>query len=173
MAVVLTAALITPLGFHAHTVDQLEAWQDDWAARAADSLSVELMNERRDMRGRHLWYFDPEPVSIAPVVRARSTNPRPDQTLTFLGSGVEQWRELVAYFWPAEHVDRMLRIMACESGGDPNVPNEQGSGALGLFQIMPFWQNEWPGDYTDPWTNAAVAYQIWLTQGYAAWVCRG
>lgn len=89
--------------------------------------------------------------------------------------GVEQWRTMVNYYWGKHgqaHVDRMLRIMDCESGGNPKAKNPRSS-ATGLFQILAFWQKAWPGDYTDPWTNAAVAYQIWLTQGYAAWVCRG
>lgn len=87
-------------------------------------------------------------------------------------SGTERWRSLVAAYFPPEHVDRMLRIMACESGGDPEAKNPHSS-ATGLFQIMGFWQKAWPGDYTDPWTNVAVAYQIWLEQGYRAWVCKG
>lgn len=87
--------------------------------------------------------------------------------------GVEQWRGMVAHYWSPEHVDRMLRIMACESRGRWWVMNEQGSGAEGLFQIMQFWKKVWPGDYKNPWTNAAVAYQIWLVQGYGAWSCKG
>lgn len=90
--------------------------------------------------------------------------------------GVEQWRSMVAFYWGKHgyaHVDRMLRIMRCESGGKWWVMNEQGSGAEGLFQIMQFWKKKWPGNYKDPWTNAAVAYQIWLTQGYRAWACKG
>jgi transglycosylase-like protein with SLT domain len=159
----LTAALVLPI--HGHTVDQLEAWQDDWSARAADTQSVDLMDERRDMRGRHPWYFDPEPqVQIA---RNLGSSNRPPPS-----AGVEQWRTLVAAYFPPDHVDRMLRIMDCESGGNPWAKNPHSS-ATGLFQIMASWQKSWPGDYTDPWTNVAVAYQIWLTQGYAAWVCRG
>jgi hypothetical protein len=86
--------------------------------------------------------------------------------------GVEQWRSMVDYYW-GKHgaTDRMLDIMDCESRGRWWVMNEQGSGAEGLFQIMQFWKKDWPGDYKDPWTNAAVAYQIWLEQGYGAWTC--
>lgn len=116
--------------------------------------------------------FTPQPQKATPEPlkpsQTTTTAPKPE-TLT---GGVEQWRGMVAHFsgWD---VDRMLRIMACESGGVPNITNRQGSGAAGLFQIMPFWQSVWPGDYFDPWINAAVAYQIWLQQGYGAWVCRG
>lgn len=101
-------------------------------------------------------------------------NPAPAPSYSPYSWEIEQWRPMVAFYWGKHglgHVDRMLRIMRCESRGLPWAYNR--SGASGLFQIMPFWQRAWPGDYFNPWTNAAVAYQIWLTQGYAAWVCRG
>ena len=88
-----------------------------------------------------------------------------------MGDNVEQWRGLVAAY-PLWDVDRMLRIMACESGGNPNAYNGS-TGVAGLFQIHPLWQKAWPGDYYDPAINVAVAYQVWLEQGYRAWVCRG
>lgn len=99
----------------------------------------------------------PVPATVTPVVAV---------------SGVEQWRAMVAFYWNEPHTSRMLRIMECESHGEPTAKNPRSS-ATGLFQIMAFWQKKWPGDYTDPWTNTAVAYQIWLTQGYPAWVCKG
>lgn len=85
---------------------------------------------------------------------------------------VDLVRQLAYYYWPDWAAERMIRIAACESGYDPAARNVS-SGAAGLWQIMPFWQRTWPGDYYDPWTNAAVAYQIWLVQGFGAWVCRG
>jgi hypothetical protein len=86
--------------------------------------------------------------------------------------GVEQWRPMVDYYW-GKHgaTTAMLKIMECESRGRWWVYNEQGSGAAGLFQIMPMWKKVWGGDYLDPWINAATAYQIWLVQGYGAWAC--
>lgn len=103
-------------------------------------------------------------------------NPQPPMPVYEYIEGVEQWRPMIAYFWGKHgvaHVDRMLRIMWCESRGRWWVMNEQGSGAEGLLQIMQFWKKVWPGNYKDPWTNAAVAYQIWLSQGYGAWSCKG
>lgn len=90
-----------------------------------------------------------------------------------LQGGVERWRDLVsAYSWD---VDRMLRIMACESGGNPHATNP--SGATGLLQVMtPLWSTEFgytPSELLDPGINVAVAYQVWLRQSYGAWVCRG
>lgn len=87
---------------------------------------------------------------------------------------VERWRPIVAHFWGKHGVtDRMLRIMRCESGGDPWAWNKS-TDVRGLFQVRyPLWSKLWPGDYFDPWTNAAIAYQVWLEQGFRAWACRG
>jgi len=104
----------------------------------------------------------------APVLPPSAPAPAPKPVYA---PGVEQWRPMVAYYWPAAHVDRMLRITKCESNGNPRAVNPR-SGAAGLFQIMPFWKRVWAGDYLDPWVNAATAYQIWLVQGYGAWVCK-
>jgi hypothetical protein len=87
-------------------------------------------------------------------------------------TGVERWRPMVEWFWDEPDTSRMLRIMHCESRGDPSAYHPR-TGVKGLFQIHPLWQKPWPGDYYDPWTNAAVAYQVWLEQGYWAWVCKG
>lgn len=92
-----------------------------------------------------------------------------------MGDGqVEQWRTMVAYYWGRHGAtDRMLRIMRCESGGNPNAWNRS-TDVRGLFQVRyPLWSKLWPGNYWDPWTNAAIAYQVWLTQGYRAWACKG
>lgn len=90
------------------------------------------------------------------------------------GPLVERWRPMVAYYWGKHGVtDRMLKIMKCESGGDPNAWNKS-TDVRGLFQVRwPIWSKLWGGDYFDPWINAATAYQVWLTQGFAAWACKG
>lgn len=86
-------------------------------------------------------------------------------------TGVEQWREMVDYYWDGTDVNRMLKIMDCESGGDPWAWNKS-TDVRGLFQVRyPLWSKLWPGNYFDPWTNAAIAYQVWLEQGYRAWQC--
>lgn len=102
------------------------------------------------------------PYCLTPAEYQAIINPPPPAPLYVAVGGVEQWRAMVDYFW-GKHgaTNLMLNIMDCESGGDPNAKNPNSS-ASGLFQIMRFWQSDWPGDYFDPWTNAAVAYQIWL-----------
>jgi hypothetical protein len=119
-------------------------------------------------------------MCITPTEYAELTNPPtplPFEEPVLALKGVEQWRHIVEYFWPPWAVERMMRIMHCESKGDPNAKNPRSS-ATGLFQIMGFWQTKWPGDYTNPWTNGAVAYQIWLEADrygdpFSPWVCRG
>lgn len=109
------------------------------------------------------------PAKYETMFQPTPTLPPPSYPYT---EGVEQWRPMVDYYW-GKHgaTDRMLGIMHCESRGRWWVYNEQGSGAAGLFQIMPGWKKVWAGDYLDPWINAATAYQIWLVQGYGAWSC--
>lgn len=116
------------------------------------------------------WIPDEYREEVRHYADGRTT--RPDVATPPLTTGVERWRQLVAAYFPPAHVDRMLRIMRCESNGNPNAYNP-GHGEKGLFQIHPLWQKAWPGNYYDPQTNVAVAYQVWLTQGYPAWVCKG
>ncbi len=93
---------------------------------------------------------------------------------------VEQWRSVVATYWPAELVDDALTVISCESHGDPNAVNAS-SGAAGLFQFIPStWdsaaaQAGWEGaDVLDPAANVAVAN--WLFNAYATpwqpWSCK-
>lgn len=83
----------------------------------------------------------------------------------------DQVRVIAEYFWPDWAVERMARIAKCESNFLPTAVNPS-SGAAGIWQIMPGWKKTWPGNYLDAWTNGAVAYQIWLVQGFGAWVCK-
>lgn len=82
-----------------------------------------------------------------------------------------QVRVIAYYFWPDWAAERMIRIAKCESNFEPWAVNSR-SGAAGIWQVMPFWKKLWPGNHLDAWTNGAVAYQIWLSQGFGAWVCK-
>lgn len=99
---------------------------------------------------------DPGPVSVSPEALVR---------------------QLAYYYWPDWAAERMIRIAWCESRYSPTAQHPR-SKAAGIWQIMPFHQADWPGDYFDPWTNAAVAYQIWLEADrygdpFRPWVCKG
>jgi hypothetical protein len=82
--------------------------------------------------------------------------------------GVEQWRGLVESIFPAFAVETALRILRCESGGDPNATGS--AGEMGLFQIHPRWH---PDATYDPYGNMLAAYRI--SGGgvsFSAWTCR-
>jgi hypothetical protein len=165
-AVVLTAALVMPIV--GHTVSELEAWETDWDHRAVDFLDERLMVEWRSMVDRHSWYFSPDQVAIGAAVRVESTPRLPARP-------VEEWRPLVAQFFPIDLVDLALLVISCESGGDPGATNPY-SGAAGLFQHMPrYWSQRssdagWPAaDIYDPSANVAVAAWLVATDGWRHW----
>lgn len=85
-----------------------------------------------------------EPVAVASGYTAQAL---PD-------GGVERWRGLVAAIFPAENVDRVLRVMTCESHGDPNATG--GVGERGLMQIHPIHSDS----TYDPEGNLRAAYRI-------------
>jgi hypothetical protein len=97
---------------------------------------------------------------------------------------IEQWRSLVAAYFPASRVDEALAILQCESLGDPDAYNPY-SGASGLFQFLPStWASTSPkagfagAGAFEPEPNVGTA--AWLAgryqelgQGYwAPWSCR-
>jgi hypothetical protein len=150
-----------PLAASAHTADELEEWRTGWQDRAATGLTAGLVAEFVDMTARHA----PRPVEANVV--AVTANPQVT-TGRGMGSGVEQWRDLVAAYFPGE-VDTALRVMACESGGNPGAYNP--SGASGLMQVMPMWFDIFGGDPFDPANNLRVAALVRAEQGWGAWVC--
>lgn len=88
-------------------------------------------------------------------------------------SDVEQWRPLVAGQFPPEQVENALCAIRSESGGEPRVPNLQGSNARGLFQIMwTIWGDEFGFSETDfyvPELNVYAAARIWERSGWQPW----
>ena len=104
-----------------------------------------------------------EPVITA--ARPPAAAPRP----------VEEWRSLVAaYFLPGD-VDQALRVISCESGGDPNAQNAS-SGAAGLFQHIPaYWEARAAAagmsgaSIYDPIANVAVSAYLVYTDGWGHW----
>lgn len=100
------------------------------------------------------------------------------------GSGVGAWRPLVQRYFPERLVEEALRVMACESDGNPLLVNPY-SGAAGLFQHLPYyWPSRaanagWAGaDILDPEANIAVS--AWLVleseeagrDSWAHWTCK-
>lgn len=114
-----------------------------------------------------------------------TTTPSPTTTTpTVFPPQIEKWRPLVATYFPPNRVDEALKILRCESNGDPDAYNPY-SGASGLFQFIPStWastapQAGYPGASPfDPVANAGSA--AWLANRYEqlghyywqAWSCR-
>lgn len=112
-------------------------------------------------------YLAPEEARTRPRAAAVDFSPR-----------VERWRPLVEYYFHAEDVEWALRVMRCESRGDPNAANPRSS-ARGLFQhLKRLWPERavsagWPGaDILDPEANIAVAAWLLYEGGPSHWVCR-
>lgn len=88
---------------------------------------------------------------------------------------VEEWRSLVSAYFAPEHVDLALKIISCESGGDPNAQNPS-SGAAGLFQHIPrYWDSRvasagMPGaSIFDPIANVAASAYLVYSDGWGHW----
>ncbi len=86
---------------------------------------------------------------------------------------VKDWRPLVASFFEPRHVSRALRIIWCESKGDPNAENPT-STASGLFQHLgSLWEERTAeaamegADIFDPVANTAMA--AWLVYEAGGW----
>ena len=91
---------------------------------------------------------------------------------------VERWRPIVAAYFPEDRIDWALRIIECESHGDPLARNPA-STASGLFQhLAGLWGERaaaagWAGsDIFDPFANIAVAAWLLDTGGPGHWVCK-
>ena len=113
-------------------------------------------------------------VTAPPTVRAeppRALSPAPPPA----PRPVEEWRSLVSAYFAPEDVDLALRVISCESGGDPNAQNRS-SGAAGLFQQIPrYWEARvasagMPGaSIFDPIANVAASAYLAYTEGWGHW----
>ena len=99
----------------------------------------------------------PTPTSIPPPVVMAIDNPMPtvfptvEPTPTVIladspyGENVERWRSDVrgalAEYGLSDEEDRFMRVMWCESRGDPDAVNAE-SGASGLMQHIPRYWDE-------------------------------
>ena len=151
MSLLLAAVLVVPVGYG--PVDYAE-WLTEWGHRAEPGFNTGLITELRDFFERH-----PVPPSV-PAMPPR---------------GVAGWRSLIASHFPASQVDDALRVVACESGGNPSVVNPVG-GYAGLFQHAPAYWNErstkagWSGaSIFDPEANIAVAAWLVDRDGWGHW----
>ena len=169
-----------------------EADADYRAALSAVDLARarEAENRRQVERAPDGTTTTPPTTTAAPT--ETTTSSRATTTTANDGGGrtwnhppaVERWRPLVETYFPANRVEEALRILDCESNGDPDAYNPY-SGASGLFQFLPStWASTAPkAGYPDaspfePEPNVASA--AWLANRYQelglyywlAWSCR-
>jgi hypothetical protein len=165
MAMVLLAAVT--LAGPAYT--PVDHYLSDWMGRVETegAITVELVHEYRAFFA--LLAPPPPPSPTRPAARHGASPVRSH------APGVEQWRPLIeAHFQPAD-VPWAMRVMACESGGDPYAKNPR-STASGLFQFLRgWWSGAWgyPAfDPFDPEANVRAAAWLYYTDGPKHWVCK-
>ncbi len=110
--------------------------------------------------GRELaseWY-DPEPADTI-IYYSTAAEPRPVPPVS--AAYVGDWSDMVcSYSWDCEWA---LAVIQCESGGNANAYNA--AGYVGLFQI---WEGH-GANLTDPATNIAAAYSLYISGGAGNW----
>lgn len=165
-----------------------EAMSSVEAARARDAE-----RERQEERDPPTTTTTPPGPGTTGTSPPTTEPPTTEPTTTTDGGGgggwdfppaVEQWRDLVSQYFPSNRVEEALRILQCESLGDPEAYNPF-SGASGLFQFIPStWASTAPqagfpdADPFNPEANVGTA--AWLANRYQelgqnywqAWSCR-
>ncbi len=171
--------MFTAAPAQAHTDEQLDEWVQYWelALFYQGGITQELFMQRWDMAERHPCYFWDRCPAPPPHTHPSPATPMPTQARVWSGT-VEAWRTLVVAYFPASQVERAMRVMNCESGGNPFAKNRSSS-ASGLFQHLgKYWATRsakagWAGaDIFDPTANVAVAAWLQRTGGWGHWVCR-
>jgi soluble lytic murein transglycosylase-like protein len=116
------------------------------------------------------------PFCYTPEQYEATWNPQPAPI--FSGFGVERWRPWIVIYFRPEDVNRAMRVMACESSGNPNAVGRVGE--VGLFQHHPrYWIERsarygWAGwSAYSPDANIAVAAAIiyYDARSWAHWTC--
>lgn len=176
--VLVIAALMWLLSAPAEAHESRHDWW--FEAKGAGPMTLELLEARQayyDWLVEHNELRDLNGPYTVPRTRVRSAgNPtRAIPPASAVSPGVEQWRSLVAAYFAPEHVDKALRVINCESRGDPNAKNPR-STASGLFQhLASYWDDRsvragWAGaSIWDPEANVAVGAWLYYLDGWGHW----
>ena len=132
----------------------------------------------------------PTPTSITTTVEESVpivvATPEPTPTVILVdspyGENVERWRSDVrgalAEYGLSDEEDRFMRVMWCESRGDPDAVNAE-SGASGLMQHIPrYWEDRARSagfQGASPFDPIANIYaSVWLLDvgGWSHWECK-
>ena len=106
----------------------------------------------------------PEPAPTATTTT--SLPPPPSIGTNPLKPAVERWRGIASSYFPSAWVESALRIIQCESLGDPEAYNPY-SGASGLFQFLP---GTWAVISPKAGFGGASAFDPEANIGTAAWL---
>ncbi len=146
------------------------------AATAAPAAAIETA-EFRAAREAYLT-AQAEEAQRALLEDLRAVNGPYDNDRDEFSWAVERWRPVVEMYFPEDRIDWALRIIQCESHGDPTAKNPH-STASGLFQHL---ASLWPersakagfadADVFDPFSNVAVAAWLLENGGPGNWVCK-
>lgn len=144
-----------------HSIDEYEAHKrvlvERMESQGVDSTTVAAYV---DWIARHTDHEHPAP----PLRRSSSISAQ---------SVGDSWEGLVRAHFPESELATALRVIECESHGNPNARNPS-SGASGLFQVMPFWADHFGVSRESLFAaevNVAIARKVWDEQGWGAWVC--
>ncbi len=146
-------------------------------ANPAAAIETAAMREAREAyRMEHLAMLDA--IREAELAELRLINGPYDNVSSEFPWKVERWRPVVEMYFPEDRIEWALRIIACESRGEPDAKNPNSS-ASGLFQHL---ARLWPdrteatgfGDYDvfHPYANVAVAAWLLENGGPSHWVCK-
>lgn len=138
-------------------------------------LTIDLVEERADMVERHPCRIVECPIRFAEAPSQPQSQASPQAVVhsgyTGMGDNVEQWRSLVAAYFPADQVNLALAVMNCESGGNPGAYNTA-YGASGLMQVLRSWADNFgytPQQLFDPSINLHVASILYYDGGWRHW----
>lgn len=144
-------------------------WQQEAieASATASELAVQLADEQQ--RAETYRAYAEEASSTIATLKQQKATPKPSApkpVQASYGGGVEQWRPLVAAYFPADAVDEALLCISIESGGNPNAVSASGT-YVGLFQMDSGWGSF--EERTNPEWAIAVAASSYAKKGWAAW----
>lgn len=108
----------------------------------------------------------PSPVVTPNPTTSTSLPPPPSIGTNPIKPAVERWRGLVSAYFPSAWVEPALRIIQCESLGDPEAYNPY-SGASGLFQFLP---GTWAVIASKAGFGGTSAFDPEANIGTAAWL---
>lgn len=135
--------------------------------RVERAQATEAEQERQSERSTTTTTGPSTVVTPTPTASTATSLPPPPSIGTNpIKPAVERWRSLVSSYFPPAWVEPALRIIQCESLGDPEAYNPY-SGASGLFQFLP---GTWAVISSKAGFGGASAFDPEANIGTAAWL---